>query len=369
MQLKINLQWKFTLYFMALVVGIILFLNFFINFHVINQFNEFCQTYQTELPKCLHSDGGTKFLSTIKISLFWTGGIGLVVALFLGYFMSRFLLTPIQSIIFATKRISRGDYTTRINLKTNDEINELIDSLNVMSQDLGKIEKLRKDLIANISHELATPLTNIYGYAEALTDNVIKDQGERDNAIKIIKSETERLVKLTRELKKLSLLDVDNAKLTFTDEKLDQPIKEVIESFKLKLEDKKIKIETDFIKEAYAKINKDKIKQVVANLLDNAIKYSPKGGRIIIKITIENVWLALSIKDFGEGISNEDKKYIFERFYRADKSRVGNGENIGIGLAIVKKIVDIHKGKIEVKSDKNKGSEFLVYLKQKKRLN
>lgn len=364
MKLKINLQWKFTLYFMALVVGIILFLNFFINSHVVNQFHQFCQTYQNELPKCLHSDGGAKFLSTIKVSLFWAGGIGLAVALLLGYAMNHFMLKPIQSIIFATKRISRGDYVTKINLKTNDEINELINALNVMSQDLGKIEKLRKDLIANISHELATPLTNIYGYAEALANNVIKDQVERENAIKIIKSETERLVKLTKELKKLSLFDADNAKLTLTDEKLDQLVNEVIESFKLKLKAKEIKIETSFIEETGVKIDKNKLKQVVANLLDNAIKYSPRGGKISVKITIEDGWLVLSIKDFGEGISNDDRKYIFERFYRADKSRVGNGENIGIGLTIVKKIVDLHQGKIEVKSEKGKGSEFIFFLKK-----
>jgi len=363
MKLKINLQWKFTLYFLALVVGILLFVNFFSSYYIANQFHQFCETYENELPKCLHGNGGARFLLAIKWSLLWVGGIGSVAALALGYFFSRFLLKPIRNIISATKRISRGDYTVRIKSETNDEINELIDSLNDMSEDLGKIEKLRKELVANVSHELSTPLTNIYGYAEALADNVIKDEAKRNEAIRTIKSESERLIRLTKELKKLSLLDTDNMKLNVVETKISQLIKEAVESFKPKLENKEIEIKTELVNKDSVRIDEDKIRQVLANILDNAIRYSPRGGTIIIKTSRKEGWLALSVKDFGRGISSEDSKFIFERFYRADKSRSGKGENIGIGLTIAKKIVDLHGGKLEVKSEKNKGSEFSVFLR------
>jgi signal transduction histidine kinase len=168
---------------------------------------------------------------------------------------------------------------------------------------------------------------------------------------------------LTKELKKLAILESDNFSLSLEDIELNNLIEKICENFALRIRQNNINLRKTFDMELpMVKIDPSKFEQVIFNLLDNAIKYSPNGGTIELRTWPETGRIAFSIKDNGQGIEQEDLPFIFERFYRADKARTKKDDSIGIGLTIAKKIVEAHKGRIEVKSEKNKGSEFIVYL-------
>jgi len=360
---KFNLQWKLTLSFMAAVILAIIIVSFSAKYYIHRYFQEFCEASGNIIPRCLRGEAGQGFLISINRSLAWVGGLGTIISIMFGYFLSKLILSPLQKVMLATKKFSAGVYTTRITAKTGDEINDLIKTLNEMFSSLEKLEKLRKNLVANLSHELSTPLANIYGYLEALNDGVIKDELERHRAISLVKNEAERLIHLTRELKKLAILESDNFSLLLEEVEINGLMEKICEKFEPRFKEKRIGLKKMFNRGLpKIKIDPAKFEQVISNLLDNAIKYSLYEGIIELKTQQEEKWVIVSVKDYGQGIDQNDLPFIFERFYRADKARTKKDDSVGIGLTIVKKIVEAHKGKIEVKSEKNKGSEFIVYL-------
>ncbi len=362
-RIKFNLQWKFTLSFLAVVILAMIIVGFSANHYIPRHFQEFCESSKVAIPRCLKSGPGQIFLTNIHRSLIWIGVLGTVISLSLGYFLSKLILSPLQKVMTAAKKFSKGNYETRINATTNDEINDLIKTLNEMFFKLEKLEKMRRDLVANLSHELSTPLTNIYAYLEALNDDVIKDELQRSRAISLVRKEAERLISLTKELKKLAVLESKNFSLSLKNGDLNELIKKIRENFVLKLEQKNINLRETLDPELPpVKIDSAKIEQVVSNLLGNAIKYTDEGGMIELKTWQEAEQIAFSVKDNGLGIPQDDLPFIFERFYRVDKSRTPKDDSAGIGLTIAKKIVEAHKGSIEVKSEKGKGSEFIIYL-------
>ncbi|MDZ7612277.1 MAG: HAMP domain-containing sensor histidine kinase [Candidatus Moranbacteria bacterium] len=362
-KIKFNLQWKLTLSFLLVIVAAVTIIGLSANYYIYQHFQEFCESSGVAIPRCMEGKAGHAFLTGINKALAWTVALGALISLLFGYVLSKLILSPLQKVMKAAKKFSEGNYETRINTTTNDEINDLIKTLNEMFFSLEKLEKLRKDLVANLSHELATPLTNIYGYLEAIDDNVIKDETERSRAILLVKKEAERLIRLTKELKNLTVLESDNFSLAPEQIDLNELIKTIKEKFALKMEQKNITLREAFDPELpTVKMDPVKMEQVVFNLLDNAIKYSAKDGIIKLKTWRESEQIAFSIKDSGPGIPREDLPFIFERFYRADKSRTKKDNSAGIGLTITKKIVEAHKGSIEIKSEKDWGSKFVVYL-------
>jgi len=364
MKLKLNLHWKLSIVFLAITIAIILFVNYFARMSIAQHFQSFCETYGAQLPRCLYGQGGQMFLGAITNSLTLVAIVGIVLAFILGYVFSLYFLKPIETIIKSSKKVASGDYKERINLKTNDEIDGLIESLNEMFSSLEKIETLRRDLVANISHELSTPLTNVYGYLEALADNVITGEKDREKTIILIKEETERLIQLVRELKELTLLESDNFTLVCKTTDINRLLEKTLNTFQPRIKAKNISINRHFEEELISKVDANKFQQAISNLLDNAIKYSKDKGIIEIQTGKDEEGIFISIKDHGVGINTEDLPFIFERFYQSDKSRTKDheGSGIGIGLTIVKKIIEAHKGKIEVKSKYGKGSEFMIYL-------
>ena len=362
-RIKFNLQWKLSLSFLAVIVSAIAIVGFLTNQNVHRHFQEFCESSGNVMPRCMREEAGQTFLTSINNSLVWAGAIGTLISLLFGYVLSRLILSPLQKVMTAAKKFSDGNYTIRINTTTNDEIDDLIKTLNEMFFSLEKLEKLRKDLVANLSHELATPLTNIYGYLEALTDDVIENDEERRKAITLIKNETKRLIRLTKELKKLAILESDNFSLLIEDADLNNLIKDISRKFETRYKEKKIilikKLDLGL---PVVKIDPAKLEQVISNLLDNAIKYSFLGGSIELKTWKDEDYTMVSIKDNGQGIKKEDMPFVFERFYRSDKARTKIDESTGIGLTIAKKIMEAHKGDIKVNSETDKGSEFIVCI-------
>ena len=362
MKIKLGLQWKLILLFVINLVITVGFVTLVTKFAVNQHFQQFCELSANGLPECMRSQNGQRFLQSINQSLLVAGIFGLLIALLLGYLFSRSFLKPFQKIIVSAKQASIGNYQIRIKTKTYDETDQLIKALNEMYQSLEKIETLRKELVANMSHELSTPLTNIYGYLEALSDGMISDPAKQRKTINLIKEETERVIQLIKELKKLAILESENPGLNQTLIELNSLIKTMVKSFKKKLEIKNINLQLDLENNLpKIKLDEHKMRQVISNLLDNAIKYSNAGSTITLKTYhSDQKHLAFQITDQGMGIKKENIPLIFERFFQVDKSR--SNEGIGIGLTIVQKIIKAHQGEIEVKSVWKQGTTFKIKL-------
>ena len=360
MRIKLSLKAKLILAFLAILVFSMMVVLFSTRFALVQHFQNSWQQYGYEMGM-LFNRGGPKFLATINRTLLLVGSGGAILAFILGYFFSKSFLRPIKEIISKTKSISSGNYKARIKIKTNDEMDELVDSLNHMFESLEKIENLRRDLTANMSHELLTPLTNIYGYLEALQDGIIKDEEQKRKTIDIIKEEAEKLIATIKESKKLSLLESEKISLNLKKVDINKILEKIVLSFIPDMKAKTIKINKELDRALPSiKIDQLLIEQALSNILKNAIKYSRKNGIIELKTKIEKDYLKISFKDYGKGIRKEDMPFIFERFYRGDKSR--HDEGIGIGLTIAQQIIKIHKGRIEVNSNFKQGSNFTVYL-------
>jgi len=222
-----------------------------------------------------------------------------------------------------------------------------------------KLEKMRSEFIANVSHELRTPLTSIKGFLETLLDGALEDTTIAKHFLQIMNSETERLTRLIDDL--LSLSRIEAKKVDFTPKPLAfiELVQKMNLLFKSRLEEKGLTLEIQVPKDLPLVLaDSDMISQVLINLLDNAIKYTPSGGRIVLLTRVKHPFVEIEVKDTGIGIPEESQKRIFERFYRVDKARSRELGGTGLGLAIVKHIIDLHMGKVWVESKVGEGSTF-----------
>lgn len=238
------------------------------------------------------------------------------------------------------------------------EIDDLINSINKLSNELNDQENLRKQLTGDIAHELRTPLTSIKGHLDAIIVGIWEPTNERLNSIN---EEVKRITNLVDELRKLAKFDSGKDNLNKEIVNLKNYIKSIAYNYEGKALEKNIVIKYQ-LENIEALIDKEKFAQVIINILSNAIKYNNGNNEIYIKVFKKNNSINISIKDSGIGIPKSEYKNIFERFYRLDKSRGANEKGAGVGLTIAKSIVNAHGGEIEVYSEINKGSEFIISL-------
>jgi two-component system, OmpR family, phosphate regulon sensor histidine kinase PhoR len=231
--------------------------------------------------------------------------------------------------------------------------------------ELKNLEQMRKDFVANVSHELKTPITSIKGFSETLLDGAMQDRDALKSFLEIILAESDRLQSLIQDLLELSKIEKHGFELSLEKQEVAALIGEVLPILKDKAEKKEITIHTRFESKGEAEIDPYRLKQVFINLISNAIVYTPKGGDVTISVTEGKEKVVVAITDNGIGISEEELPRIFERFYRVDKARSRNSGGTGLGLAIVKHIIEAHEGKIEVDSEANKGTTFTVSLYKK----
>lgn len=229
--------------------------------------------------------------------------------------------------------------------------------------ELKKLEQMRKDFVANVSHELKTPITSITGFTETLLDGAMNDQEALENFLRIIHIESERLQSLVKDLLDLSKIEQHGFTLDIQEFEFNELIDEVIAILKPKAMTREIELHTD-IQFDQLRIKGDplRIKQIIINLVNNALSYTPKNGFVSIRAYEEKQWLVIQVADSGIGIEKHEIPRIFERFYRVDKARSRNSGGTGLGLAIVKHLVEAHKGKIKVESQVGKGTTFSIYL-------
>ncbi|UYP05655.1 sensor histidine kinase [Priestia megaterium] len=282
----------------------------------------------------------------------------LLVGIVLFAYVSMIIIKPIKRLSTAMKVVGQGEYNVQVEHAANDEIGLLTKNFNQMTKELNKIETMRQEFIASVSHEIQSPLTSIRGFSAALKDDIVSED-KKIQYLNIIEKESTRLSQLSSNLLKLASLDSEHQTLMLQQYRLDEQIRHVVMALEPQWTKKNIEIDLD-LSNVQIEADKDLLEQVWLNLVTNAIKYTPENGFVKISIHQKNEEIDVKIKDNGIGIAEEDQKYIFESFYKVDKSRTLKGS--GLGLAITKKIVRLHEGAVRVESKKEQGSIFTVTL-------
>lgn len=305
------------------------------------------------------SENDFHFLDTLNKVLFVIGISALILSVAVGLFMSKRISDPICKAVGVARRMAGGDYTARISSQDDTkELADLTDSVNLLAQSLRRQESLRKQLTADVAHELRTPITSAQTHLEAMIDGLWEPSTER---LESCHEELTRIGSLVKDLENLA--KVDNDKLALDKKPLDlsSVLHKVISSFEMDIQNKALAVTFTGAAPA-APADEGRICQAVANLLSNAIKYTPQGGQINITLSHTEKYAMLTVEDDGIGIPEHELPFIFERFYRADKSRNRKTGGSGVGLAIVKAIVEAHEGNVEAESKLGCGSCFRVML-------
>lgn len=269
---------------------------------------------------------------------------------------------PLMKITEAARQYAEGNFNYTVEIYEEDEIGQLSDTLNFMAQELRESDEYQKKFVANISHDFRSPLTSIKGYLEAILDGTIPPEMQ-EKYLNTVLMETERLNKLTSGLLALNSFDTKRNRLDITNFDINGVIKNTIASFEGQCRNRRITIELLFdAKQQYVAADMGKIQQVMYNLLDNAIKFSPNGSVITIETTLRHEKVFISVKDEGIGIPKDSMKKIWERFYKTDASRGKDKRGTGLGLSIVKEIITSHGEHINAISTEGVGTEFIFTL-------
>lgn len=274
----------------------------------------------------------------------------------------RMMLKPLTGLTRASRALAGGDFTKRVEVpqKGPAEVIELSNAFNTMADKLSEVESSRREFVANVSHELRSPITSISGFVQGMEDGTIP-QEEHGKYLALVGDETRRLSKLIGDLLALSRLERDDAVLDYTDFDMNEMLRRAIIRRINDLEERQMEIDCRFQQEpCMVRADSDRIEQVVVNLLDNAIKFTPDGGRITLSTEIMKGVCTVTIEDNGAGILPEDRGRVFERFFTADRAHTA-GKGTGLGLSICQRIMEMHGQKIWLK-DTREGAAFAFSL-------
>lgn len=296
----------------------------------------------------------------ISSYLLWGTLLAILLAVLFTFFLSRRISAPVKALSVAARRLGQGDLTQRLHIKEKGEMGELAQAFNSMATDIGQAKELQRNMIADVAHELRTPLSNIKGYLEAISDGVVQPDSA---TISSLAEEATHLSRLVDDLQELSLSEAGELKLTKQKEDIVALIKRIVATKQTQAADKSIILTTAMPDELpLVEIDRQRISQVLRNLLENAIAHTASNGSIKVAAEKDGQWLRISVIDNGEGIPEKDLPFIFERFYRVDKSRTRATGGSGLGLTIARRFVEAHGGKIEVQSQSGVGSQFTFTL-------
>lgn len=297
--------------------------------------------------------------------------VGLAISIFLGLLLAKALITPIQSLTKAAEKVAAGDFSEHLTNDAVDEIGTLTHTFNDMAgqlqgniEEMKKSEKMRKEFVANVSHELRTPITSIRTYAETMQENFeALDIETRERFLSVIINEADRITSIVQDLLVLSRFDAGNYSLSLAGFSFEKSVKDVYDAQRLEARRRNHEFSVE-IKGRMEQITGDRlrIEQVLTNMISNAIKYTPDGGRISVTAGQEDDVVWCSVRDNGIGIPEEDLEHIFERFYRVDKARSRESGGTGLGLSIAYEIVQRHSGEISVSSKKGGGTVMALTL-------
>ncbi|MBQ1771576.1 MAG: GHKL domain-containing protein, partial [Clostridia bacterium] len=263
------------------------------------------------------------------------------------------------------QQYSMGDYNARIPISGTEETIQLALSFNNMADQLEDLEATRQSFVANVSHELRSPLTSMKGFLEAMHDGTIVKE-EYDQYIDIVLTETKRMASMVNDLLDLARIESGKSVLKLEVFDINELIRRILITFEARIYERKMDVEIRFAQEQfYVEADSTQISQVIRNLIDNAIKYSPENSKLRIATYAMRKEVYISIQDFGQGIPEEDVPRVFDRFYKVEKAHTPSKQSgTGLGLSIVKRIIDQHGQKITLKSARGKGSTFTFTLKR-----
>lgn len=297
------------------------------------------------------------FLTSIHYYLIWASLVALALAFILSFLLTRRVLRPLSQMNDITRDIAAGNFQARVDVVSEDEVGQLGLAFNQMADSLEQVEKLRKNMVADVAHELRTPLTNLCGYLEALNDQVIDPSPE---IFRMLQEENLRLVHLVDSLQQLARADAARAYLQ--KEPLDpgEELRQLLGLYNQGFQEKNITVSTRFGQGRIISADRDKLLQALRNLLENCHKYTPAGGRVEITVSDRNQEVEIRFCNNGPGIAASDLPFIFERFFRTERSRSRDAGGAGIGLSITKELIEAHGGKVGAKSSRGKTCIWLT---------
>lgn len=288
--------------------------------------------------------------------------IVMVIALVIVYFTTMKLTEPVKEIAELSKKIGKGDFDVTFPEYETTEFKQLSGAFNEMAASLKSYDTMRNSFVANVSHELRTPMTSIGGFVDGLLDGTIPE-GKREEYLRIISSEVHRLTRLVKSMLNLAKIEAGELKPNMTRFSAVEMIIDVLMTFEKRIEEKHIEIRGLDTPRIWLYADEGLIHQVIYNLTENAIKFVDDGGYIEFAFSPIGDRTVISIKNSGEGLSEEEMPLVFDRFYKTDKSRGLDATGVGLGLNIVSSIIRLHGGRITVKSVKGEYTEFMFTLK------
>ena len=300
------------------------------------------------------------YLDSVNTTLLWAGLAGGLAAILLTLLLSRRILAPVEALTSAVRQMTKGDLSQKVEVRSRDEIGELAEAFNTMADGLARLEQLRRNMVADVAHELRTPLSNVRGYLEALRDGVMEPTPA---TLDLLHAEALLLSHLVDDLQDLALAEAGQLSLNRQVVDLGQLAARAIEAVQPQTQAKGITLRLDVLEDLPpVRIDPQRIGQVLGNLLGNALTHTPSGGEITVTATTKGPVVEVSVSDTGEGIPLEHLPRVFERFYRVDKSRSRAVGGTGLGLAIAKQLVEAHGGQISVESEVGQGTRFTFTL-------
>jgi signal transduction histidine kinase len=301
-----------------------------------------------------------EFLSALTWSIIWAGLVGVIIAIGLTFLSSSRVTAPIYELAKAAGKFGQGDFSCRVSLKSRDELGKLASAFNTMAEDLEHADKLKKDMVADVAHELRTPLSNIRGYVEAIRDGVIKSDA---TTLQSIHQEVMPLSRLVEDLHELALAESGELSLSRAAADIREIAASAVKAMHSLAIAKKLDVQLDLPERpALAMADTNRIGQVLRNLLANAANFTQEKGTITVSVKLLNSEVEVSVTDNGIGIPPDELPFIFERFHRVDKARSRDTGGSGLGLTIARQLVEAHGGSIRAESTQGEGSKFIFTL-------
>lgn len=294
------------------------------------------------------------FEQALVQSVLWTAILGIVLAIVISLFVAKRITAPLIQMKSIAERMAKGELTSRTEVSGKDELADLGHSLNHLSEQLLLQQQLRKTMTADVAHELRTPLATLKSHMEAMIDGVWEPTPKR---LESCFEEIERLRFMVGDLEQLTEVESPNFKLNFNEENVNSIVRHHISANQAAFEKKGVDLFFQNQGQIQASMDKLRFGQIMVNLLSNALKFTPKGGKVTVAVTEKGPVVSVSVSDSGIGIDDKELAFVYERFYRADKSRDRKSGGSGIGLTIVKKLVEAHGGVIEIHSQTGRGTK------------
>jgi len=303
---------------------------------------------------------GSAFLDRINFQILWSGLLAVALALLLAVILSRTITRPIRELTAAAQAVSVGEQAHQVPVRSRDELGQLATSFNRMSADMVRSLNLRRQMTADVAHELRTPISIILGHAEAVHDGVLPPTSE---VFEIIRDEAGRLEHLVNDLRTLSMADAGELKLVLRSYPPEQLLNDVQRLYTHQARQRKITISTNIgASLPDVEVDPQRMKEVFTNILDNALRYTPENGHIVLSASLVEDAVEMKLQDSGPGVDPDELDRIFERFYRTETSRTRDEGGSGLGFAIAKSIVEKHNGHIWGESKPGEGLTVVIRL-------